>query len=93
MPAETLEQDEKLSKGFEVVINGTETSVNHHTLTYEEIGQLAYPNHDPQALFTITYRNADTSRGGIKNGVLVAGESVNVKKNGTSFDVRLTTRS
>jgi Multiubiquitin len=92
MSAENPEQIKK-DKEFEVVINGTETLVDHDTLTYEELGQLAYPNHDPAALFTITYRDADPSHGGSKNGTLVAGESVKVKKKGTTFNVRLTTRS
>ena len=39
----------------------------------------------------IAYKNAVAPHGG--SGTLVAGESVKVKKKGTSFDVRLTTRS
>ena len=93
MLADKLEHGRETDKGFEVVINGTETTVDHGTFTYEELGQLAYPNHDPEALFTITFRNADPSHGGIKNGVMVAGDSVIAKKKGTTFDVRLTTRS
>jgi hypothetical protein len=84
-------QGNKKDKKFEVTINGTLVSLDYDTVTYEELGQLAYPNHDPQALFTVTYRHADTHHGG--NGTLVAGESVKVKKKGTSFNVRLTTRS
>jgi hypothetical protein len=78
-------------KGYEVVINGTRIDLHGEVVTYEELGNLAFPGHDPEAMFTIAYRNADTSHGG--RGTLVAGESVKVKKNGTSFDVRLTTRS
>ena len=33
-------------------------------MTYEELGQLAYPGHDPEAMFTVAYRNADPSHGG-----------------------------
>ena len=60
-------------------------------MTYEELGQLTYPGHDPRAMFTVTYKNAIAPHGG--SGTLVAGESVKVKKKGTSFNVRLTTRS
>jgi hypothetical protein len=93
MTAATQEQGTKKAKEFEVVINGTETPVDHDTVTYEELGELAYPGHDPEALFTVTYRNADPSHGGKAKGTLVAGESVTVKKKGTTFNVRLTTRS
>lgn len=89
MAAETQEQ----SKDFEVVINGTETPLDHDTVTYEELGELAYPGHDPAAMFTVTYRHANPSHGGNADGTLVAGESVKVKKKGTTFNVRLSTRS
>lgn len=86
-------QGKKQDMEFEVVINGTETPLDHETVTYEELGELAYPGHNPEALFTVTYRHADSSHGGKGNGTLVAGESVKVKKKGTTFNVRLTTRS
>jgi hypothetical protein len=76
---------------YEVVINGTPAVLDDETISYEQLGELAYPGHDPQALFTVAYHNAASRRGG--NGTLVAGESVKVKKKGTRFDVRLTTRS
>lgn len=81
----------KKDREYDVTINGTAFSLDQETVTYEDLGQLAYPGHDPQALFTVTYRHADGSHGG--NGTLVAGESVKVKKKGTTFSVRLTTRS
>ena len=93
MTAATHEQAKKRDKGFEAVINGTETLLDRDVLTYEELGQLAYPNHNPDAKFTVSFRNADPSHGGKLNGTLVAGESVTIKKKGTTFDVRLTTRS
>ncbi len=39
----------------------------------------------------MTYKNANAPHGG--SGTLVAGESVKVKKKGTTFNVRLSTRS
>lgn len=87
------EQGRKRDKEFEAVINGTETLLDHDVLTYEELGQLAYPGHDPEAKFTVSYHNANPSHGGRLHGTLVAGESVTIKKKGTRFDVRLTTRS
>ncbi len=93
MTAATQEQDKKKPKEFEAVINGTETPLDHDVLTYGVLGQLAFPNHDPEATFTVSYRHARASDGGDKKGTLVAGESVTIKKKGTEFDVRLTTRS
>lgn len=78
-------------KNYEVVINGTPQTLSDDAVTYEALGDLAYPGHDPAAIFTVAYRNAIAPHGG--SGTLVAGESVRVKKKGTSFDVRLTTRS
>ena len=83
--------DKKKDKVYDVAINGTAFSLDQETVTYEELGQLAYPGHDPQAMFTVTYKNAHSPRGG--DGTLVAGESVKVKKKGTTFNVRLSTRS
>lgn len=82
---------EKKDKEYEVVINGTPVELDEDTVTYEQLGDLAFPSHEPGALFTVAYRNAIAPHGG--SGALVAGESVRVKKKGTSFDVRLTTRS
>lgn len=86
-----LELSSTKDKDYEVVINGTLVDLDEHAVTYEELGDLAFPGHDPQALFTVSYHNAIASHGG--SGTLVSGESVRVKKKGTSFNVRLTTRS
>lgn len=91
MSVPVQEHSDKKTEEFEVVINGTAFTLDHDTVTYEELGQLAFPGHDPEAMFTVTYRHADTPHGG--SGTLVAGESVKVKKKGTMFNVRLTTRS
>jgi hypothetical protein len=93
MTAVAQELGKKKDKEFEVVVNGTETPVLHDTVSYEELGELAFPGHDPAAMFTVSYRHADPSHGGNASGTLVAGESVKVKKKGTEFNVRLTTRS
>ncbi len=78
-------------KTDEVVISGTLYDLDDEVVTYETLGALAYPGHDPAAIFTVAFKNAIAPHGG--SGTLVAGESVKVKKKGTSFDVRLTTRS
>ena len=38
---------------YEVVINGTRAVLDDETVSYEQLGELAYPGHDPQALFTV----------------------------------------
>ncbi len=83
--------NDKHDKTYEVVINGTPYDLDDEVVTYEAPGALAFPGHDPAAIFTVAYKNAIAAHGG--SGTLVAGESVKVKKKGTSFDVRLTTRS
>ncbi|BBZ56716.1 multiubiquitin domain-containing protein [Mycolicibacterium phocaicum] len=93
MTADAQALSKKQDKEFEVVINGTETALDHDAITYEQLGELAFPGHDPAAMFTVSYRHADPSHGGRASGTLVAGESVTVKKKGTEFNVRLTTRS
>lgn len=91
MTATPTHEQEPKEKDYAVVINGTSFTLENDTVSYEELGQLAYPDHDPQAMLTVTYQHADTPHGG--KGTLVAGESVKVKKKGTTFSVRLTTRS
>lgn len=81
----------KHNKTHEIVVNGTPYRLDDGVVTYEALGALAFPGHDPAAIFTVAYKNAIAAHGG--SGTLVAGESVRVKKKGTSFDVRLTTRS
>jgi hypothetical protein len=83
--------NDKHDKTDEIVINGTPYDLNYDVVTYEALGALAFPGHDPAAIFTVAYKNAIASHGG--SGTLVTGESVKVKKKGASFDVRLTTRS
>lgn len=78
-------------KTYVVVINGTPHPLEDEIVSYESLGALAFPGHDPAAIFTVAYKNAIAPHGG--SGTLVAGEFVKVKKKGTSFDVRLTTRS
>lgn len=79
------------AKTYAVVINGAPHTLDDEIVSYESLGALAFPGHDPAAIFTVAYKNAIAPHGG--SGTLVAGESVKVKKKGTSFDVRLTTRS
>ena len=79
-------------KVYEIVVNGTLAPVGHARVSYEEVVQIAFPVPPPNVSFySVTYRNADGPHGG--TGMLVAGGSVTVKREGTSFDVVATIRS
>lgn len=78
-------------KGFSIIINGREKTVEKEELTFDEVVALAFD--DPPTgefiCFTITYRRA----GGRKpEGTLVEGKSVKVK-DGTIFNVTATDKS
>lgn len=82
----------KPEKEYEVVINGEmPVDLDYDTLTYAEVGDLAFPGHPAEAKFAITYNHADGPHGG--SGTLLEGESVKIKKKGTTFNVRLANRS
>ncbi len=66
---------------FVVIVNGQQHPVESQIVSYEEIVKIAYPTPpSPDARYTVTYRNAP-------------GQSVEVKKEGTIFDVKATGRS
>lgn len=86
------EADEKAGKkGYDIVVNGTPAAVQDATVSYEEVTRIAFPVPEPGVTYSVAYRNAEGRHGSA--GVLVPGESVRVKKEGTSFDVTPTTRS
>ncbi len=79
------------NKGFAIVVNGREKTVEDEELTFDQVVALAFD--DPPVgefiCFTITYRGA----GGRKpEGTLVKGDSVKVK-DGTIFNVTVTDKS
>ena len=78
-------------KGFSIVINGREKTVEDEELTFDQVVALAFD--DPPTgefiCFTITFRNA----GGRKpEGTLTEGESVKVR-DGTVINVTVTDKS
>ena len=76
------------NKTYKVHINGVEKEVDHDVLTFEEIVALAFPDADPNTIFSVTFDKAKEP----KEGELVAGQSVTIKNN-TEFDVDDTGRS
>ena len=79
------------NKGYTIVVNGREKTVEEEELTFDQVVGLAF--NDPPTgefiCFTITYRNA----GGRKpEGTLIEGESVKVR-DGTVINVTVTDKS
>jgi hypothetical protein len=75
---------------YEIVVNGELTVVKSETVTYEQVVAIAYPTPPaPGTRFTVTYRNAQYPH----EGSLAPGGSVEVKKEGTIFNVRATNKS
>jgi len=73
-----------------IVVNGTEFSVESETVTYDQLVNIAYPTPpDSDSRFTVSYRHAREP----KEGSLASGQSVEVKKRGTIFNVKPTGRS
>lgn len=78
------------TKEFEIVVNATKHEVGSKDVSYEQVVKIAYPTPpSPDTLFTVSYRNAKQP----KEGSLTAGHSVEVKREGTIFNVKATGRS
>jgi len=78
-------------KGFSIIVNGREKTVEGEELTFDQVVGLAFD--DPPSgefiCFTITYRNA----GGRKpEGILIEGEAVKLR-GGTVINVTVTDKS
>lgn len=87
-----MQPDEQKEKSVEIIINGRPYDVSEKEISFDEIVRLAFSDTLPSGdnLFTVSYR-----KGGNENrpeGVLVAGDSIKVKK-GTVFNVTATSRS
>ncbi len=72
------------------VVNATTDTVPSRDVTYDEVTKLAYPPPPaPGTRYTVTFRNAHKP----KEGSLAPGQSVEVKKEGTIFNVKATGKS
>lgn len=80
----------KKDKDFRIIVNGEPHTVEDEEVSFDEVTKLAYPTPPyPETMFTVTYRNAKKP----KEGTLVEGQSVEVKKDGTIFNVKATDKS
>lgn len=76
---------------FAIVINGQLAVVPQETVSYIEVVAIAYPvPPTPDTTFTVSFRKAKGPR---HEGLLVQGQTVEVKKEGTIFNVAPTGKS
>lgn len=76
---------------FEIVVNARPEIVGNKRVTFEQVVQLAFPGpHGPNIVFSMTYRHAASQP---HAGELGPGGSVEVKKQGTIFNVTKTDKS
>ena len=77
-------------KQYDIVINGDPFTIDHDVVSYEDAVALAYPvPPSPDTRFTVTFFDAHKP----KEGALKPGGSVEVKKDGTIFNVKPTITS
>ena len=78
-------------KHFNIVVNGEPKTVDEKDVSYAQVVHLAYPVlPSPDTTFSVTYRKAAQQP---HEGSLVEGQSVEVKKEGTIFNVKATGKS
>ena len=82
----------RLNKGYVIVVNAVDETVPEKHVTFEQVVKLSHPNAPPETnvKFSMTYRNAASLP---HAGELGEGGSVDVKKNGTIFNVTRTVQS
>jgi multiubiquitin len=75
---------------FSVIVNGQQHTVDSRIVSFEEVVKLAdLAPPSPDTRYTVTYRNAAEP----KEGSLAPGHSVEIKKEGTVFNVKATGKS
>jgi hypothetical protein len=89
---EAVQVDSVIDKTeFAIVINGELAVVPHEEVSWTEVVAIAFPvPPSPDTMFTVTYRKA---KGPNHEGILVEGQVVEVRKEGTTFDVHPTGKS
>lgn len=75
---------------YEIIVNGRVRHVTRALVTFEEVIQLAFPNSPPGTIFDVTYQHAESKP---HDGQLQPGESVEVRKRNTAFNVNRSVRS
>lgn len=84
--AEQASEHDQAGQNAIIIINGQPRSVTSRQVTWEEAVDLAYPGQraDPAFTFVATYSQAEQAH---HAGLLAEGGDVEVRKEGTVFDV------
>jgi hypothetical protein len=91
LQGQTATEEAAHHKVITIIVNAEQKTVPSREVSYTEVVNLAYPTPpSPDTTFTVTYRNAV---GPHKEGSLVNGQSVEVREEGTIFNVRATGKS
>jgi len=79
-------------KDNKIIVNGTQHSVSNDVVTFEQIVEIAFPGHpdNPDIVFSVMFEKAKSKP---HQGTLAPGGQVEVRNNGTIFDVTQTNRS
>jgi len=89
-PASAVADEAADHKHFVIIVNGEQKPVESRSVSYEEVVKLAFPTPpSPETRFTVSYRKAEKPH----EGSLAPGQSVEVKKEGTIFNVKPTGKS
>ena len=80
---EEAEAPQAHDKDYEIIVNGSPKTLESDIVTFDEVVALAFPNHDPTTIYSVTFEKAKKPR----EGELVQGQSVEVHRHGTEFDV------
>lgn len=76
---------------FVIVVNAEQHTVESEIVSYEQVVKIAYPTPpSPDTRYTVTYRKAEEPN---HEGSIAPGQSVEVKKEGTIFNVKTTGKS
>jgi len=80
--------DKQHTNTYKIYVNGVEKTVDHEILTYNEVVRLFIAEPVEGTIYSVSFEHAKEP----KEGELVAGQVVTIKKN-TEFDVDDTGRS
>ena len=82
--------EEKHAKRIQIIVNGQPHVIEDDIVSYEQVVNLAFPvPPSPNMRITVSFRNAKEP----KDGTLIPGGTVEVKKHGSIFNVTATGRS
>ena len=73
-------------EGFQIIVDTIEHTVHDARVSWTQVVEFAYPgqSENPDYVFKVTYEGAASEP---KSGILPKGDSLSVKKTGTTFGV------